>query len=123
MVNIPILDFHAQSSGFLLETVSNAWERINNIERVGQLILGIFNRLASMSMFHSVYSFFQKRHCLGKFHIHRLSFFSPTPVVCTLTLSAQKRRVACLTFSRLRKGIAKRPSRNMIRRHATWITT
>ena len=33
----------------------------------------------------------------------------------------QKRRVACLTFSRLKEGIAKRLIENMKRRHATWI--
>ena len=36
-------------------------------------------------------------------------------------VEAQKRRVACLTFSRFKKGIAKRPTENMTRRHATWI--
>ena len=45
----------------------------------------------------------------------------PAPVVRTLTPSARKRRVACLTFSRHREGIAKRPCINMIRRHATWL--
>ena len=56
------------------------------------------------------------------FHIFHLlhSPFS-APVVCTLTPSARKRRVACLTFSRHREGIAKRPCINMIRRHATWL--
>ncbi len=37
------------------------------------------------------------------------------------TPSAQKRRVACLTFSRSSEGIAKRHCKNMIRRHATWM--
>ena len=37
-----------------------------------------------------------------------------------ITPSARKGRVACLTFSRLSRGIAKRHYANMIRRHATW---
>ena len=46
------------------------------------------------------------------------SFYAP--LVHTLTPSARKRRVACLTFSRPIEGIAKRLRVNMMRRHATW---
>ena len=52
-------------------------------------------------------------------HLLYYSFSAPYIFTKTRPPKAQKENVACLIFSRLKKGIAKRPTENMMRRHAT----
>ena len=66
------------------------------------------------------------RNCLLVMTKRTLDYHYATSILTPLlyqgpTPSARKRRVACLTFSCHIEGIAKRPCKNMIRRHATWM--